>query len=502
MNFSNPQKTYLVLFFLCVSFQFSIAQVGIGNTNPDPSSVLDIRSTTQGLLTPRMTTTQRLAISSPANSLFVYDTTVKSFYFYDLTTTSWVKVNNGATEKRNNYKLVKSAADLATELAAGGGTKYLLTSNTYYEINGTIVLTAPIDLNNAYISGLDANEDILFRSSGNVFAGSTGGSIRNVTITGGGTVFAINGPGMATSSTLLLQNTIIAGMASVGSISNIGLFFGNIVNFDSNTTGITYSNIGNLLLNNQGWFDTNNGTFETLTGTFGLVEKVSGFSTVNASDVALDVSSNPIVGNGVLLGTVFSGTTTAPSGFVNRYGTGSYPGYNFNNNWTVNSPGIPRESDDVATGNIYFNGSLTAGFTQDVPNALNTPFNLSSNTTTSSNLFRAQSATNNRFTYLGKRTRTFQINATLAVRGNSANTAGIFFGFFFRKNGTTTLTPTNTVVRFNTTGGGSEIESVSISGTVEMAPSDYIEIWGQRLTGAATLTNTQLAIFSVNLNVK
>lgn len=500
MKNSYILTSFLRRISLLVFIIFSMAtqaQVGIGNTNPATSSMLDITSTDKGLLIPRMTTAQRNAISAPANSLMVYDTTAKAYYYYDGLTSTWIKINSSLNQ-RNNYVLVKTAADLP----APSGGKITLNTNTYYEINGTINLTVPIDLNNAYVSGLDANEDIL-SSSGTVFAGATGGSIRNVTLKGA-KAFEITGPGISSNTALLLQNTVVDGMTtSVGSISGLGLYFSNIVQYINNTSGITYSNIGNLLLSNQSWFDTNNGTFETFNNSFGLIEKVSGFSTVNSNDVALDVSSNPTVGSGVLLGTVFSGTTSAPSGYINKYtGAGTYAGYNFTNVWTVNCPGIPREADDVASGNIYFNGDLTGGFAQDFSGTLNTPFNLSSNTTSSSNLFRGDSPVNNRFRYLGKKTRSFQVNATLAVRGNTANTLNLFFAFFFRKNGTTTLTPTNTVMKVNSTGSGSEIESVSISGTIELAPNDYIEIWGQRITGNASISNPQLAIFSVNLNVK
>ncbi|HBC05921.1 MAG TPA: hypothetical protein DC015_17435, partial [Aequorivita sp.] len=132
---------FLFIFFIALTAE---AQVGIGNTDPAASSMLDITSTSKGFLVPRMTTVQRNAVDGPANSLLVYDTTLKSFFYYDTTTTAWVRINS-ASNQRNNYKLVKSAADLAPELAAGGGSKYLLQTNTLYEINGLITLAFPID---------------------------------------------------------------------------------------------------------------------------------------------------------------------------------------------------------------------------------------------------------------------------------------------------------------------------------------------------------------------
>jgi len=44
-------------------------------TLPDASAVLDVKSTTKGLLPPRMTETQRDAVSSPANGLIIFNTT-------------------------------------------------------------------------------------------------------------------------------------------------------------------------------------------------------------------------------------------------------------------------------------------------------------------------------------------------------------------------------------------------------------------------------------------
>ena len=55
--------------------------VAIGTTGPSISAILDIESTSKGVLFPRMTTTQRNAISTPAESMFIYNTTDNQFEF-------------------------------------------------------------------------------------------------------------------------------------------------------------------------------------------------------------------------------------------------------------------------------------------------------------------------------------------------------------------------------------------------------------------------------------
>ena len=51
------------------------AQIGINNENPDASAALDITSTTQGLLMPRLTAIQISNITSPAKGLIVFNIT-------------------------------------------------------------------------------------------------------------------------------------------------------------------------------------------------------------------------------------------------------------------------------------------------------------------------------------------------------------------------------------------------------------------------------------------
>ncbi|MCX6246865.1 MAG: hypothetical protein NTW10_03940 [Bacteroidetes bacterium] len=67
-----------------------LAQVGINadNSAPDPSSMLDVKSTCKGLLPPRMTTTQRDAITAPAAGLIIYNTSKNCNETYN--GSSWV----------------------------------------------------------------------------------------------------------------------------------------------------------------------------------------------------------------------------------------------------------------------------------------------------------------------------------------------------------------------------------------------------------------------------
>jgi hypothetical protein len=70
----------------------SFSQVGFNNPNPDGSSILDLTSTTKGLLIPRMTTTERTGITTPATGLLVYDTDLQSLMQYDV---SWRRFLSG-----------------------------------------------------------------------------------------------------------------------------------------------------------------------------------------------------------------------------------------------------------------------------------------------------------------------------------------------------------------------------------------------------------------------
>jgi hypothetical protein len=88
-------KHFLLFASLILSMQV-IAQTGIGTSTPDPSAKLHVASTDKGLLIPRMTSTQKGNITSPANGLLIYQTDgVVGFYVNTGTSASptWTRIN-------------------------------------------------------------------------------------------------------------------------------------------------------------------------------------------------------------------------------------------------------------------------------------------------------------------------------------------------------------------------------------------------------------------------
>ncbi len=79
---------FVIIFFTTLNLNAQ-NNVGIGTTTPDATSILEMQSTTQGVLVPRMSTAQRLAITTPANGLLIYDTNFDCFFYYIVATTTW-----------------------------------------------------------------------------------------------------------------------------------------------------------------------------------------------------------------------------------------------------------------------------------------------------------------------------------------------------------------------------------------------------------------------------
>ncbi len=85
-NFQMKRLTIITLISICILQQVQ-AQNGVaintGGAAPDASAVLDVSSTTQGVLVPRMTAAQKVAIPNPATGLLIYQTDGTAGFYYN-----------------------------------------------------------------------------------------------------------------------------------------------------------------------------------------------------------------------------------------------------------------------------------------------------------------------------------------------------------------------------------------------------------------------------------
>ncbi len=105
--------------FIVVSFT-TLTQIGIGigTTSPDPSAALDITSTIQGLLPPRMTQEQMNAIASPAEGLMLFclDCTPKTLFINN--GSDFINLING--ESITTTTAIAAIVTASTNPAIGG----------------------------------------------------------------------------------------------------------------------------------------------------------------------------------------------------------------------------------------------------------------------------------------------------------------------------------------------------------------------------------------------
>ncbi len=90
------KRIITLLTAIVISLNSFSQSVGIGTPVPHASAQLDVTSINRGFLIPRMTTSRRTSIVSPAKGLLVYDSTTVSFWFHN--GTAWTEINtNGGS---------------------------------------------------------------------------------------------------------------------------------------------------------------------------------------------------------------------------------------------------------------------------------------------------------------------------------------------------------------------------------------------------------------------
>ena len=95
----KKQQLLLLTIIMIISFSLT-AQISVttDGSSADGSSILDVKSTSKGFLPPRMTKTQRNAISSPAEGLLIYNTEGHRWEVFDGTYWAYMDVSSCAPD--------------------------------------------------------------------------------------------------------------------------------------------------------------------------------------------------------------------------------------------------------------------------------------------------------------------------------------------------------------------------------------------------------------------
>ncbi|HXB11786.1 MAG TPA: hypothetical protein VNZ45_07365 [Bacteroidia bacterium] len=150
-------------YLLLVCFSFFIKEticqnnVGIGTLAPANDAVLELKSTNQGMLVPRLSTLQRLAIPTPSNGLLVYDTNYNCFYYYNAPAAVWNSMCAGPSAP---------TAKANVQMYSSKGVSTLINDTNFITVNGlsvtvTLVDTATINLtSNGTIIWKDSTDEV------------------------------------------------------------------------------------------------------------------------------------------------------------------------------------------------------------------------------------------------------------------------------------------------------------------------------------------------------
>lgn len=461
-----PTIIRIAVAFLLLPSSFLLSQNMAINSDgalPDSNAIVDIASTTHGLLIPRMTTTQRDAIVTPPVGLQVYNLTTNTLDIYR--GNGWA--STVFTAATSNLVYVSAMSDLP----APSVNAITLDANKMYVFSGIVDISPNyLNLNGAGLRGTDPGKD-------GVMSSVSGGVLRST----GVSVFIENLAVLpASGSTKAYDFADATGaefcnLFSGCSVVEIGipsLGVGQISGFKAITVEKNYWTCkdGIKVTGNVGKFVALLNYITGITAGSGI-EFLAGL-TINDIDLSnnyfvypgqtgVTVTAGATIDNGRMTTNMFRDVTTLLSGFDS---------YTFG--WEMQqNTGIPNSKSFAYA---YFDG-----------NATSTSFNsvgVFTKILGTTNLVVAKrfSAANNRFTYTGKSTIDARV---LAVIGAKAPANASDYTIAIAKNGVVISSPSATLGPLSNNQGF----QILLETEVSLATNDYIEIFIRSNAGTNSL---------------
>lgn len=450
------KKIYLLLLLaLNTSAGYLMAQnVGINTTGalPDPKAMLDIASTSSGLLIPRMTGAQRDAIAAPPAGLQVFNLTTNTLDLYKAG--RWESV--ALTAPNTNLVYVYSLGDLP----APTGNAITLDGNRMYVFSGVVNISPNyLNLNGASLRGTDPSKDGVLSSVSGAVLRSTGVSVymENLAVlpASGSTKAYDFADATGTKFCNLFSgcSVVEAGVPSLG--------VGQVSGFQAVTISQNYWNCqdGIKVTGNMGKFCSATNFIVGIAAGGAGIEFMPSLA-INDIDLSnnyfiypgqtgVKVDAGAAIDRGRMTTNMFRGVTTQISGF-NSY----TPAWEMRQNTYI--------SNTRALGSVYLNNNQT-------PTALpivGTFYKIAGTTTT----IKEQRfvATDNRLTYTGKETITAKV---LIVVGAKSPVVNSDFSIALAKNGVVIPIPNGSMAA----AANNQSFQVTLTTEVDMVAGDYLE---------------------------
>lgn len=470
------KKQFLFLAALAV-FNFCFAQnIGINATGalPDSTAMLDIASTTSGLLIPRMTTTQRNAIALPPNGLQVYNTTTNTLDIYK--TNTWQSV--AFTNNSSNLVYVYSLADLPTP----SGSAITLDANKMYVFSGIINISPYyLNLNGAGLRGTDPGKDgVMSTISGGVLR-STGVSVfieNFAVLPASATTKAFD----LTDATGLKFCNIFSG-CSVVEIGIPSLGVGQVSGFKAVTIDKNYWNCkdGIKVTGTMGKFCSAYNFIVGINSGIGI-EFLAGLTIddidlsnnyfIYSGQTGVKVNSGASIDRGRMTTNMFRGVGTLITGF-NSYTPA----------WEM------RQNTDIpntrAFGSLYVNNNPTS----TTLTTTSTFYKIAG--TTTANVTQRFTASNNRLTYTGKETITAKVTAII---GALAPADAVDYSIAIAKNGVVIANPNASLAP------GTYYQSFALTlvTEIDISTNDYLEVFIRKNNANSTTLKVDELQFRVS----
>ena len=341
------------------------AQVGIGvsTANINPSAQLDVSSTTKGFLPPRMTTTQRDAISTPATGLVIFNTTTNSIEYRS--STGWVELTAVTPT---------TMGTVSGNSTASGGT-----------ITSGVLSLAPADGNNGGIVTTAAqtfagpktfNADLIAHG---VTVGTGSGDIISNTAVGQNSLYNNTSGYYNTANgfeALYLNNIGVRNTAngfealhsninrSENTANGVYALFFNTSGYANTANGVealNYNTIGNYnTANGKGaLYNNTTGSTNTANGYYSLYNNTTGYqnTAVGASSLASSTTANQntAIGFGALASTTTGSNNTALGYYANVASN------NLTNATAIGANAVVTNNNTIQLGDISVTNVVTSG---------------------------------------------------------------------------------------------------------------------------------------------